>query len=223
MKLPFQTVRFQLAIFSLLFFTCRLPAQPDTTMQNLKQRISEELSAQKGTFAVAFKDISTGQELLINQEEVFHAASTMKTPVMVEVYRQASKKKFSLNDSLVVRNEFRSIVDSSVYSLDSTDDSEFELYKHTGEKRSIRELVYQMIIASSNLATNLVIEKVGAKNVTATMRSYGAKDIQVLRGVEDQKAYDKGLNNTFIDTERLSRHVMYERRARRSLIGQKRT
>ncbi|HMD00114.1 MAG TPA: serine hydrolase, partial [Ferruginibacter sp.] len=165
-------------------------------MQNLKQRITNELSAQKGTFAVAFKDISTRQELLINQKEVFHAASTMKTPVMVEVYRQASKRKFSLNDSLVVRNEFRSIVDSSVYSLDSTDDSEFELYKHIGEKRSIRDLVYQMIIASSNLATNLVIGKVGAKNVTSTMRSYGAMDIQVLRGVEDQKAYDKGLNNT---------------------------
>ena len=196
MKLLFRATRFQLAIFCLLFFTCRLFAQPDTTMQNLKQRITNELSAQKGTFAVAFKDISTRQELLINQKEVFHAASTMKTPVMVEVYRQASKRKFSLNDSLVVRNEFRSIVDSSVYSLDSTDDSEFELYKHIGEKRSIRDLVYQMIIASSNLATNLVIGKVGAKNVTSTMRSYGAMDIQVLRGVEDQKAYDKGLNNT---------------------------
>src|SRR5213078_3624933 len=95
-----------------------------------------------------------------------------------------------------IKNEFKSIVDSSSYSLDSADDSEFELYKHIGEKRKIYDLVYDMIIASSNLATNIIIEKVGAGNVTKTMRSYGAKDIQVLRGVEDQKAFDKGMNNT---------------------------
>ena len=53
-----------------------------------------------------------------------------------------------------------------------------------------------MIIASSNLSTNLIIELVDAKKVTQTMRELGAKDIQVLRGVEDGKAYSKGLNNT---------------------------
>jgi beta-lactamase class A len=196
MKRFFQATRFHFIIFPIVIFSARLAAQPDTAMQKLKQKVANELSAQKGVFAVAFRDISTGKQLLINEKEVFHAASTMKTPVMIEVYRQASKKKFSLNDSLVVVNEFRSIVDSSVYSLDSTDDSEFELYKHIGEKRSIHDLVYQMIIASSNLATNLIIQKVDAKNVTKTMRRYGAMDIQVLRGVEDQKAFDKGLNNT---------------------------
>jgi beta-lactamase class A len=171
-------------------------AQADANMMNLKQRIMEKLSEQKGTFALAFKDISTGKELLINEKEVFHAASTMKTPVMIEAFRQAAKGKFSMNDSIIIKNEFNSIVDGSVYHLDSTDDSEFELYKHIGEKRKIYDLVYDMIIASSNLATNIIIEKLDAKNVTKTMRTYGAKDIQVLRGVEDQKAYDKGLNNT---------------------------
>jgi beta-lactamase class A len=53
-----------------------------------------------------------------------------------------------------------------------------------------------MIIQSSNLATNIVIEKLDAKNVTQSMRALGAKDIQVLRGVEDTKAYQKGMNNT---------------------------
>jgi beta-lactamase class A len=192
--LPPKKIRFLISCF--LFLPFSLLAQPDTAMQNLRQKIVDELSQQKGTFAVAFKDISTKKELLINEKEVYHAASTMKTPVMIEVFRQASKKKFSLNDSITLKNEFRSIVDSSSFALDSADDSEFELYKHLGEKRSIHDLVYQMIIVSSNFATNLIIEKVDAKNVTQTMRKYGAKDIQVLRGVEDQKAFDKGLNNT---------------------------
>lgn len=52
-----------------------------------------------------------------------------------------------------------------------------------------------MITVSSNLSTNILIELVGARNVTETMRSIGANDIQVLRGVEDNKAYELGMNN----------------------------
>lgn len=170
-------------------------SQSKRDIPRLRESIIDELSSQKGIFAVAFKD-TRGREVLINEKEMFHAASTMKTPVMIEVFRQASAKKFSLNDSITIKNEFNSLADGSVFSLDSTDDSERELYKHIGEGRSIYQFVYDMIIASSNLATNIIIEKVGASSVTKTMRSYGAKDIQVLRGVEDQKAYDKGLNNT---------------------------
>lgn len=207
--------------FIIFFLSCHSPhlaAQPDTAMENLKQRVVNELSSQKGIFAVAFNDISTGKELLINEKEVFHAASTMKTPVMIEVYRQASKKKFSLDDSLLLRNEFMSIVDSSLYSLDSSDDSELELYKHIGEKRSIHDLVYKMIVESSNLATNLIMQKVDPKNVTMTMRSYGAMDIQVLRGVEDQKAYDKGMNNT---TTAYDLMIIFERIARGKAVNKK--
>jgi len=180
-------------------------------MQQLRQSIITELSKQKGTFAVAFKDLKSGNELLINEHDTFHAASTMKTPVMIEVFKQAAKKRFSLSDSLVIKNEFKSIVDSSTYSLDSADDSELDLYKHIGEKRTIYDLVYDMIIASSNLATNMIIELVNAKNVTQTMHRLGAKNIQVLRGVEDDKAFEKGLNNT---TTAYDLMVIFEKIAR---------
>jgi beta-lactamase class A len=134
--------------------------------------------------------------ILINEQEKYHAASTMKTPVMIEVFKQAAEGKFSLNDSFVIKNEFKSIADSSLFSLSPEDDSDKELYKHLGEKRTLSALVYDMIIVSSNLATNMVIELVNAKNVTQTMRALGARSIQVLRGVEDSKAYQKGLSNT---------------------------
>jgi beta-lactamase class A len=165
-------------------------------LRTLQSDIEKELSGKKGTFAVAFKDLKTGREIKINDKESFHAASTMKTPVMIEVYKQAAEGKFSLNDSIELKNEFKSIVDGSPFRLDSADDSEYELYKHIGEKRTINALLYQMIIVSSNFATNLIIDKVGAKNVTSTMRQLGANDIQVLRGVEDNKAFEKGLINT---------------------------
>ncbi len=76
-------------------------------MRSLKENIDKELSRQEGIFAVAFKDLSTGKKLLINDTVTFHAASTMKTPVLIEVYKQASEGKFSLSDSLVIKNEFK--------------------------------------------------------------------------------------------------------------------
>ena len=165
-------------------------------LRTLHSDIEKELSGKKGTFAVAFKDLKTGREIKINDKEMYHAASTMKTPVMIEVYKQVAEGKFSLTDSIELKNEFKSLVDGSPYSLDSADDSEYELYKHIGEKRTISALLYQMIIVSSNFATNLIMQKVGAQNVTQSMRQLGANDIQVLRGVEDNKAFEKGLNNT---------------------------
>ena len=184
------------AILFLILFIFSSCAEQRIAMRSLKENIVQTLSKQEGTFAVAFKDLSTGKELLINDTITFHAASTMKTPVLVEVYKQAAEGKFSLSDSLTIKNEFKSIVDGSLFSLDSSDDSETELYKHIGEKRTISFLLYQMIIVSSNFSTNLIIELVGAKNVSATMQQLGTKDIHVLRGVEDGKAFAKGLNNT---------------------------
>lgn len=161
----------------------------------LRQQISEVLSEQPGKFAVAFKDLSTGDEIFINEHELFHAASTMKTPVMVEVYKQAAEGKFSLKDSMLIKNEFISIFDGSTFSISPEVDSDTLLYKEIGKKRTIYSLMYDMIIVSSNLATNLIIELVDAKNVTNTLRSIGANDIQVLRGVEDTKAFEAGMNN----------------------------
>jgi len=187
---------YQASSLFLISFILASCAEQKIAMRSLKENIHQELSKQEGTFAVAFKDLSTGKELLINDTVTFHAASTMKTSVLVEVYKQAAEGKFSLSDSLIIKNEFKSIVDGSLFSLDSTDDSETELYKHIGEKRTISFLLYQMIIVSSNFATNLIIELVDAKNVSATMQQLGTKNIHVLRGVEDGKAFAKGWNNT---------------------------
>jgi beta-lactamase class A len=134
--------------------------------------------------------------VMIRGEESFHAASTMKTPVMIEIFRQAAEGKFSMEDSIVVHNSFTSIVDGSPYQMDLGVDSHESLYGLIGEKSTYYDLTFEMITRSSNLATNILIGRVGAKNVMQTMKELGAKDIQVLRGVEDLKAFEAGLNNT---------------------------
>jgi beta-lactamase class A len=200
-----------LLIAVMLLSTCK----HEKNMEAVKKEVAQILQREKGVFAVAFKDLQTGETLLLNERETFHAASTMKTPVMIEVYKQASKGKFALSDSVVVKNEFYSIVDSSVFHLNPADDSEQELYKQVGKKKVRSSLVYDMIIVSSNLATNMVIEWVGPKNVTQSMRELGAKDIQVLRGVEDQKAFDQGLVNT---TTAFDMMLIFEKLARGEVV-----
>ncbi|OQP66764.1 serine hydrolase [Niastella populi] len=185
------------------------------TLNKLKNQVNSKLAEQPGDFAVAFKDLTTGDSLFINEQTFFHAASTMKTPVMIEVYKQAAAGIFSLNDSFTIKNEFKSIVDSSSFRLNADDDSEKELYRHLGEKRTLYELVYDMIISSSNLATNMVIELVNARNVTQTMRQLGADRIQVLRGVEDSKAFDKGFNNITTANDLL---VIFEKMAKGEIV-----
>ncbi|WKN46238.1 serine hydrolase [Tunicatimonas pelagia] len=177
---------------------CLACAQPSpSTLVEVEQIIQGRLNEVEGDFAVAFQSLDNPEEqLLMNAREEFHAASTMKTPVMLEVYKQAEAGELSLDDSVLVKNEFFSIVDSSAYSLSPDDDSYSKLYEQIGTKQSLRDLVYHMIISSSNLATNIVIEAVGAENATQTLRGLGANDIQVRRGVEDGKAYRQGLNNT---------------------------
>ena len=135
-------------------------------------------------------------QVFINVDEKFHAASTMKVPVMIELYKQQSKGKLNLNDSLLLKNEFKSIVDGSLYKMDIGDDSDDVIYSKIGSMQKMYDLMYSMITVSSNLATNVLIELVDAKKTSATMRTLGAEKIEVLRGVEDQKAYDLGLSNS---------------------------
>lgn len=172
-----------------------MDAQVKPSLEELEKRITKEFNSCTGTFGLAYYNLLNGDSFMINGDTVFHAASTMKTPVMIEVFKQADKGFLHLNDLLTVTNNFKSIVDSSTYSLDPADDSDDSLYHLIGQKLSVYDLMYRMIIHSSNLATNIIIEKVGAQNVMRTIREAGTRHMLVLRGVEDQKAYDAGMNN----------------------------
>ena len=145
---------------------------------------------------VYFRDLTTGDSLLVGAHIRFHAASTMKVPVMIQLFRDRDAHRLSLDDSIPVTNTFRSIVDSSTYELDKADDSDSTLYARVGGKASIRELVELMETVSSNLATNILIGRVEAPRANATAHQLGADSIVVLRGVVDGKAYRAGRNTT---------------------------
>ena len=160
------------------------------------QQIQKRIADSHADVAIAFRTLDGKTEWFYHADDSFHAASTMKVPVMIELYRQVQSGKLKLSDPLTIHNEFHSIVDGSPYKLDPSDDSESELYKAEGQTRTLSELCELMITVSSNLATDIIIEKLGVENIRATVNSLNAGGMHVLRGVEDQKAFEKGLNNT---------------------------
>jgi beta-lactamase class A len=146
--------------------------------------------------AVAFYDLQTGREIFIHADESFHSASTFKVGVMIEVFHQAAEEQFSLDDEIPVVNSFSSISDGNPFSVYVQDDSETTLYEKIGSAESVREIVRLMIVRSSNLATNILIQKVGAARATDYLRELGVDGVQILRGPEDNRAFAIGMNNS---------------------------
>jgi beta-lactamase class A len=142
-----------------------------------------------------YRSLVRPDSILIDANLRFHAASTMKLPVMIQIFRDADAGLLRLDDSLTVHTAFPSLVEGA-FVVGKEDDSDSTLYAVVGRNRSVRDLLELMITRSSNLATDILIERVGADRAQRTARALGAWSIQVLRGVEDGAAYRAGLNNT---------------------------
>jgi beta-lactamase class A len=162
----------------------------------IAEEIRQRIAKSGADVGIAFRTLDGKTEWFSRPDEIFHAASTMKIPVMIELFHQVRQGKVKLDGTLPIKNEFHSLADGSVFALDPKDDSETGLYKAQGQTRSLRQLCELMITVSSNFATNLLVDKLGVDNIRSTVHSLHADGMNVLRGVEDNKAYAKGLNNT---------------------------
>jgi beta-lactamase class A len=165
--------------------------------KDLQQAIDERIAAEPGAaVAVVVRDPVSRVRIDREPDLRFHAASTMKLGVLIELGRRIDAGEIRWNDSLPVHSEFASIVDGSPYRLEAGSDSDSTVYAAIGTKWSVRQLATRMVVRSSNLAANLLVERLDPGRITATIRRLGADSMAVLRGVEDGKAYEKGLNNT---------------------------
>ncbi len=187
-----------LCLLTLLIAGCSssqgAPGGPRGDFAELEADLRALIAPASGEVSVALIDLEDGARLGIDEEVSMHAASTMKVPVLMELFRQADQGRFSVDDSITVADEFTSIVDGSTFSLGG--DRDEELVARLGGEMSLRRLGRGMTIYSSNLATNILIEHLSAENVQRLMGEIGAEGMVVLRGVEDTPAFRAGLNNT---------------------------
>lgn len=170
---------------------CAVAPHPElnATLAAIEARYSGQM------LAIAYRDLASGYRASLHGDELLHAASTMKVPVMLELFVRHDRGELDLDAAMPLRNEFASIVDGSRYTLRAEDDSDQDLYALVGAEVTTRELLRRMIVRSSNLATNTLIARAEPAKVTARCAALGATHTLVLRGVEDQKAFDQGRNN----------------------------
>jgi beta-lactamase class A len=144
---------------------------------------------------IAFYDGETTIQWSYNGDHYFHAASTMKLAVLLGVMREIERGDLTLDAPVHVRNRFTSIVNQEPFMLDLGRDADPDVYGHLGKTLSVRELAFWMITKSSNLATNLLVDIVGINSVQQALAELEIDGVKILRGVEDQAAFQAGLNN----------------------------
>lgn len=147
------------------------------------------------SLGIAFYDAQTTIQWAYNGDTYFHAASTMKLAVLLGVFRQVERGELTLESPVHIRNRFISIVNKQPFMLDLSRDADPDVYGHLGKTLTVRELAYWMITKSSNLATNLLVEIVGVPTIQHALDELEIDGVRVLRGVEDQAAFEAGLNN----------------------------
>ena len=157
------------------------------------ERLSGESKAR--ATAVAVHDLESGWRFSLRGARWFHAASTIKVAVLLAVFRAANEGRLQLEDSLHVRNRFFSAADGSPFYLDPDSDAMPELYQTIGRAAKISALAEGMIAASSNLATNLLLDFLGVEYARKVLRDAQVDGVELRRGVEDHAAHERGINN----------------------------
>ena len=168
-------------------------ADSSITLRVALEKLARESKAR--AVAVALLDLESGFRFSLAGDRWFHAASTIKLAVLLAIFRAADEGRLRLDDSLHVRNRFVSAADGSPFRVDPSSDAMPELYQAMGRTAKISALTEGMIVASSNLATNLLLDFLGVEYARNVLRDAQVSGVELRRGVEDQAAHEKGIDN----------------------------
>ena len=163
----------------------------------LRQQIENiENGSGAKAIAVALRDAESGFELHYHADRWFHAASTIKVPILLGVFAAIDRGELLPHSRVHVRNRFLSVVEDIPFRVESGRDSNSAVHNAIGKMMRVDELAYHMITTSSNLATNLLLSVTGTDAVNRTLRELHVEEgIDLKRGVEDELAFEKGINN----------------------------
>jgi beta-lactamase class A len=167
--------------------------EPTSSLRDKLEELEERSRAR--ALAVAVQDLETGVNFRYRAERWFHAASTIKVAVLLGTFASIHRGKLVPQTRLHVRNRFRSAYDGSAFRVLSERDADSDVQAAIGKTMRISELARQMIVRSSNLATNLLLDLLGIEFLQRVLEEYGLSGIDLRRGVEDELAFEHGINN----------------------------
>jgi len=164
-----------------------------SSLRSQIEKIAHDAGAEQ--VGVAFHDYETHQGWSWHGDVWFHAASTIKVPVLLGVYGAIETGRLSEDSPVHVRNRFYSLADGSRYRVEASRDANPDVQRAIGRTMKVRELAHHMIATSSNLATNLLVDVIGLDEMQRLLAPLHLHGVELRRGVEDEPAWQAGLNN----------------------------
>ena len=159
-------------------------AQPPT----LDEKIKAEIQNFPGKVWIYAKNLDTGKDYGLRSDERVRTASTIKLPIMTEIFHQIAQGKINWTDEFTLTKDNRQAGSGTIGELSD------------GTKIDLKSATNLMIVVSDNSATNLILDKISSNSVNAFMESLGIKNTKSLRkigGGGDSKAYEEPLNKLF--------------------------
>jgi beta-lactamase class A len=170
-----------------------MPESKDKELTQKIERIGESMGAR--AVAVAVHDYASDSDFEYHADVWYHAASTIKVPVLIGVFAAVDDGIIALDSRVHVRNRFLSVADGLAYRVERSRDAGFDVHEQIGKTMRVEDLAKVMIVTSSNLATNLLVDVLGLGYLQSTLNEIAPEGIALRRGVEDEAAFQKGLNN----------------------------
>jgi beta-lactamase class A len=172
------------------------PVPSVSSPSELQARFAElEATSKASALALSLIDLESGAEFHYHADRWFHAASTIKVAILLGVFGAIYRGELLPQSRVQIRNRFLSALDGSPYRVRSERDANAEVHRATGKTLRVSELADAMITTSSNLATNLLLDLVGLDVLQGTIDAFGLEGIDLRRGVEDELAFEHGINN----------------------------
>ena len=169
-----------------------------------KSFILERLAQVPGKVGFYFKDLTTGEELGLNENEMFMAASVIKLPMFAAVAKLVAEGKASWEDRLIARNEERG---PSCGALRFFEDE---------PSVRLKTLCGLMITISDNMATNMIMRHFGIETLNREFREIGLQDTHIERLLFDSAGDALGKQNKIVPREmgglleRIYRHTFVD-------------
>ena len=130
-------------------------------LERLRAPVEARIAAHRGVIGLYASDLATGEVLSVRGGERFPSASVIKVPILVELFHQVERGAFQLTDPVIM------------LAGDQRPGSGVLQFLSTPHTLTLGDAATLMIILSDNSATNLIIDKVGIRNVNARMDSLG--------------------------------------------------
>lgn len=150
---------------------------------NLKEKVYSMLREYKGNIAVVIKNLNTDSSIIINEEEIFPSASTIKLLIISALMKEINNGLIGIEDEITLLNKYKCGGDGILKELNE------------GNSFTIREIATLMIILSDNTATNILIDLLGMDKINAMAKELNLKNTQLRRKMMDSEAVKMGKEN----------------------------